>query len=94
MESKATNPQFTFLLPRYLFASGEAALVLQMFANRNNGGQDYVVSPSDLDSFFIDQRFPPNFVPKQQPYTFPAVATDAVRILLPRFVPPGVNAGV
>lgn len=94
MESKANNPQFTFLFPRYLFAPGEAALVLQMFPNRNQGGQDYIVTPDVLDSFFINQTYPPNFVQKAEPYTFPAIAEDATKILLPRFVEPGANAGV
>lgn len=95
MESKTNNPQFTFLFPRYLFAPGEAALVLQMFSNRgDNGDSDYNVSPIVLDSFFVNQTFPPQFVGKQQPYTFPDVAMDALSILTPHFVLPGANAGV
>ncbi|UZJ53819.1 hypothetical protein CBS101457_003139 [Exobasidium rhododendri] len=93
MESKANNPQFAFIPPRYLFAPAEAGLVLQMFANRNNGGQDYNVAPDVLDSFFVNETYPPNFVQKQQPYTLPSIISDAIQILLPRFVPPGVNAG-
>jgi hypothetical protein len=56
-DSVASNADFTFLLPRYLFSYGEAALTLRLFANHKDG-EDGSVSEADLDSFFVRNRFP------------------------------------
>lgn len=92
-DSQKDNPHFQFAFPRYLFSYGEAALVLNLFSNSKDGLTGKSVKPSDLDSFFLEEKFPENFYPIDHPYSFLEVAIDTIQILAPRFVLPGQNVG-
>jgi len=62
-------------------------------SNSKDGQSGEVVKSSDLDSFFLQEKFPENWYPIEKPYSFLNVLVNTLEILAPRFVLPGQNAG-
>ncbi|KAF8504021.1 Chloroperoxidase [Gautieria morchelliformis] len=91
-ESIATNPNFSFISPRYFTAYAESAFPLLYFVDgRVEDGQ------LDMDaarSFFQDGRFPEGFFRANRSMGFAEVGQGMLEVFAPHPVQPGNNQGV
>ncbi|RUS21392.1 Chloroperoxidase [Endogone sp. FLAS-F59071] len=81
-DSKANNPSFTFGAPQQLFAYAEAAIALLGL-----GGQNGTAAAVTLDSFFIHERIPDNYIKNPIPITGTTVMTISQEIFNKNPVP-------
>ncbi|KAJ2936550.1 heme-thiolate peroxidase, partial [Candolleomyces eurysporus] len=86
----ATNPNFTFVSPRYFTAYGESAFTLNLFVDGRDNTTALGGRRLDMDtalSFFRDSRFPPDFHRASRP-----TGTDGVREIMAAYpFKPGRN---
>lgn len=86
-DSIATNPQFSFVAPRFFTAYGESTFPIAFFIDgRQKGGQ---LDLKDALSFFRDMRFPDGFFRADSPRGTEGI--DIVAAAHP--VSPGANQG-
>lgn len=84
---QAEDKELQFHVGRQFAAYNEAALVLLLFTN----GKTKKLTIDDLDSFFVHQKFPPNFYRRQTPASLADIAGLGVQIRDAHPVPPGAN---
>ncbi|KAE8251370.1 hypothetical protein A4X13_0g4023 [Tilletia indica] len=92
-ESKADNPYFSFVFPRYFFSYAETSLVLNSFPSAAKNTSGVSTDLSDLSSFFVNQTFPDEWYRKATPFGLLDIAVGATEILTRKFVLPGQNSG-
>jgi hypothetical protein len=86
----ATNPNFSYVFPRYLTGYGESVIALNLFVDGRDNTT--VLGGKKLDmttalSFFRDSKFPPDFHRSSSP----AVNTGLEEIMAAHPVRPGRN---
>jgi hypothetical protein len=84
---QAEDKELQFHLGRQLAAYNEAALILILFSN----GKTNQLTVSDLQSFFANQTFPPNFYRRAQPATMADITGLAIMIREAHPIQPGAN---
>jgi len=91
-ESIATNPNFTFVLPRFATAYAEAAFPFRMFVDGRV--QDGQLSVANARGFFQNSSMPDGFFRRNGSYGMSEVGTDVVAIFGAHPVSPGGNEGI
>ncbi|KAJ7815040.1 Chloroperoxidase [Mycena olivaceomarginata] len=87
MMDQAANPKFEFAARRMNAAYGEAAFILNVFAN----GTTKQATLPIVGSFFRNQTFPPNWFRAAQPVTGAINGATVAQILAQIPTPPGRN---
>ena len=90
-DSIATNPNFSFVAPRYIIAYGEAVVPIAMFVDgRQADGQ---LDMKTARSFFQNSRYPDNFFRAEGNYVNDILAIGSPTLLSAHPVKPGKNQG-
>jgi len=90
-DSIATNPNFSFVAPRYFTAYAESALPIAMFVDgRQADGQ---LDMKTARSFFQNSRYPDNFFRADGNYVSTILAIGSPTVFSAHPVKPGKNQG-
>ncbi|KAL9940588.1 hypothetical protein V8E36_000076 [Tilletia maclaganii] len=92
-DSKASNPYFSFVFPRFFSSYGEAALVLNAFPSAAKNTTGVSTDADDLVAFFQNERFPDEWYRRAQPFGLEDFGTSLSAVLKAKPVQPGQNVG-
>ncbi|KAG2004150.1 hypothetical protein CC2G_002741 [Coprinopsis cinerea AmutBmut pab1-1] len=89
-QSIATNPEMSFVSPRWFTAYAESVFPILFFVDgRNHDGPWSNLSMDAAESFFKDEKFPDDFHRAPGPFSFEGLGYLVTR----RPMPPGRNVG-
>ena len=92
LESIATNPQFSFISPRFFTAYAESVLPLHFFVDGRNSNQE--LNMVDARGFFQNSQMPDDFFRPKQPIGFREIAVGVNLVFDAHPIQPGTNQGV
>ncbi|KAE9399086.1 heme-thiolate peroxidase [Gymnopus androsaceus JB14] len=94
LDSMARNPNFTFVIPRYLTAYAETTFPLAMFVSNQTSDSSMTLNLDDARSFFQNHKYPDNFFRRNGSYGNDEVGTLITEVfeLFPDILP-GNNEG-
>jgi len=91
-ESIATNPQFSFISPRYFTAFAESIFPLVFFVDGRVANAE--LSMTDARGFFQHMKMPDGFFRAKQPFGFNEIGAGINLIFSAHPIQPGANQGV
>ena len=92
LESIATNPQFSFISPRFFTAFAESILPLALFVDGRVSNQE--LNMTNARGFFQNSQMPDGFFRAKQPFGLNDIGIDINIIFEAHPIQPGRNQGI